>query len=97
LPRITTGSKLSPCVGDTLLSSFGPMEGLATRYAERGRAAHVDVSLWVWAGMPHVFQSNLGRFLAAERSLDAIGDFLRERLGKSVSSGVERRSKEATE
>jgi acetyl esterase/lipase len=59
------------------------------RYAERARAAGVDVTLSVWAGMPHVFQSSLGQFLAAEQSLDAIGDFLRERLGEPVSSGVE--------
>ena len=31
--------------------------------------------------MPHVFQSGLGHFLAAEQSIDAIGAFLRERLG----------------
>ena len=50
------------------------------RYAERARAAGVDVTVSVWTGMPHVFQSGLGHFVAAEQSLDAIGAFLRDRL-----------------
>jgi acetyl esterase/lipase len=50
------------------------------RYADRARAAGAEISLSVWEGMPHVFQSSLGQFFAAERSLDAIGDFLRQRL-----------------
>jgi acetyl esterase/lipase len=52
----------------------------SVRYADRARAAGVEVTLSVWEGMPHVFQSSLGRFLAAEQSVDAIGDFLRQRL-----------------
>ena len=51
------------------------------RYAERARAAGAEVTLSVWTGMPHVFQSGLGHFLAAEQSIDAIGAFLREWLG----------------
>ncbi len=54
----------------------------SVRYADRARAAGVEVTLSVWEGMPHVFQSSLGRFLAAERSVDAIGDFLRQRLDR---------------
>ncbi|MGX8009173.1 alpha/beta hydrolase [Mesorhizobium sp. ORM8.1] len=50
------------------------------RYADRARAAGVEITLSVWEGMPHVFQSSLGQFLAAEQSVDAIGDFLRQRL-----------------
>jgi len=50
------------------------------RYADRARAAGVEVTLSVWEGMPHVFQSSLGHFLAAEQSVDAIGGFLRQRL-----------------
>jgi acetyl esterase/lipase len=50
------------------------------RYAERAEAAGVEVTLSVWEGMSHVFQSSLGQFRAAERSVDAIGDFLRQRL-----------------
>ncbi|PBC23014.1 MULTISPECIES: alpha/beta hydrolase [unclassified Mesorhizobium] len=52
----------------------------SVRYADRARAAGVEVTLSVWQGMPHVFQSSLGHFLAAERSVDAIVDFLRQRL-----------------
>jgi acetyl esterase/lipase len=58
------------------------------RYAERARAAHVDVRLSIWEGMPHVFQSSLGRFLAAERSLNAIGDFLRRRLDALAEAAI---------
>ncbi|MEO6972842.1 MAG: alpha/beta hydrolase fold domain-containing protein [Rhodoferax sp.] len=50
------------------------------RYADRMRAAGVEITLSVWKGMPHVFQSSLGKFLAAERSVNAIGEFLRQRL-----------------
>jgi len=50
------------------------------RYADRARAAGVEITLSIWEGMPHVFQSSLGQFLAAEQSVNAIGDFLRQRL-----------------
>jgi acetyl esterase/lipase len=75
---------------------YAPLDGLApiridvgddevllddsVRFAARAQAAGVAVSLSVWAGMPHVFQSSLGRLSAAERSLDAIGAFLSQRL-----------------
>lgn len=49
----------------------------ATVYADRARAAGVDVTLAIWAGMPHVFQSGVGRYRAAQKSFDAIGEFLR--------------------
>lgn len=52
----------------------------AIRYAEKAQAAGLGITLAVWESMPHVFQSSLGQFLAAEQSLNAIGDFLRERL-----------------
>lgn len=52
----------------------------SVRYADRARAAGVEITLSVWDGMPHVFQSSLGQFLAAERSVNAIGDFLRQQL-----------------
>lgn len=57
----------------------------ATRYAERARAAGVEITLSVWEGMPHVFQSSLGRFLAAEQSLNAIGDFLHRRVVNGIA------------
>lgn len=50
------------------------------RYAERARAAGADITLSVWEGMGHVFQSSISQFLAAEQSLNAIGDFLSQRL-----------------
>jgi epsilon-lactone hydrolase len=84
---------------------YAPLEGLppiridvgddeillddSTRYAERARAAGVEVTLSVWEGMPHVFQSSLGRFLAAEHSVNAIGDFLRQRLIDTASPSTD--------
>jgi monoterpene epsilon-lactone hydrolase len=50
------------------------------RFAARAAEAGVDVSLSIWAGMPHVFQSSLGHLRAADQSLDAIGAFLSSRL-----------------
>lgn len=48
----------------------------STRYAERAGAADVDVTLAIWAGMPHVFPSRVGHLRAADQALDAIGAFL---------------------
>ncbi len=50
------------------------------RYVERAVAAGVDARLDVWKGMPHGFASATGRLDAADRALEAIGRFLRERL-----------------
>lgn len=50
------------------------------RYAERAQAAGVDITVSIWEGMAHVFQSSLNQFLAAEQSVNAIGEFLRQRL-----------------
>lgn len=58
----------------------------STRYAERAEAAGVEVTLSVWEGMAHVFQSSLGQFAAAERSVDAIGEFLHQRLADAVAA-----------
>lgn len=52
----------------------------AVRYAERARAAGVDATLHVWSGMPHVFQSSLGRLQAAEHSMSELAAFLRKAL-----------------
>ncbi len=60
----------------------------AVRYADRARAAGVDVTLSVWGGMPHVFQSSLDRFLAAEKSVNAIGEFLRQGLIDAAHSST---------
>ncbi len=51
----------------------------ALRLAERAGSAGVLVTGAVWAGMPHVFQAQVGRLSAARRALDAAGEFLRAR------------------
>jgi acetyl esterase/lipase len=52
------------------------------RYVERAVATGVDARVDVWEGMQHVFQGGgIGTLGAAAESLDAIGAFLRERLG----------------
>jgi len=50
------------------------------RYVERAVAAGVDAELDVWMGMPHGFVTGIGQFDAARESLDAIGNFLKQRL-----------------
>lgn len=52
----------------------------SVRFAASAAKAGVDVSLAVWAGMPHVFQSSLGHIMAAGQWLDAIGRHLSGRL-----------------
>lgn len=42
---------------------------------------------YVLGGMPHVFQSSTRQFLAAKHSVNAIGDFLRQRL-ETPAEGV---------
>ena len=50
------------------------------RYVERAVAAGVDAELDVWMGMPHGFVTGMQEFDAARQSLEAIGEFLTERL-----------------
>jgi acetyl esterase/lipase len=50
------------------------------RYEVKATDAGVAVSLNIWKGMPHVFQTGIGRVLAADASMEGIGAFLRERL-----------------
>lgn len=76
----------SPLYGDfrglpPLLIHVGSEEILrddATRVAERAEAADCDVSVEVWAGMPHVFQE-YARLPESRGSLDRIGSFIRSR------------------
>ena len=56
----------------------------ARRYTDAARAAGTKVTLAIWQGMPHVFQSDLGTLRAAETSMEAIGRFLSERLGAAL-------------
>jgi monoterpene epsilon-lactone hydrolase len=46
------------------------------RYAERAVAADIDARVDVWMGMPHGFQTSVGKIKAAAQSLDAVGAFL---------------------
>jgi acetyl esterase/lipase len=50
------------------------------RYAERARAMGVDATAHVWEGMTHVFPSSVGLLDAAERALDAMAEFLQDKL-----------------
>jgi len=52
----------------------------ARRYAQRAERAGVDATLHVWEGMPHVFESNVGKLAASGEALDLIGAFLTEHL-----------------
>lgn len=47
------------------------------RYAERVASAGGEIQLHTWAGMPHVFPSNVGVLHAADQALDDIASFLR--------------------
>ena len=50
------------------------------RFVERAIAAGVDASLEIWMGMPHGFAGEVGSLKAANKALDSIGAFLREKL-----------------
>ena len=67
-----------------LLIHVGDCETLlddSTRFAEKARAAGVDVTLEVWDGMIHVFQLFAAELPEARRAIDGIGVFLRKHLG----------------
>ena len=80
---------------------YGPLSGLppvrihvgddevllddSRRYVERAAGAGVDARLDVWMGMPHGFQTSVGKIKAAAQSLDEIGGFLTERLQAHAS------------
>lgn len=50
------------------------------RYFEHAVAAGVDARLDVWEGMPHGFVGSVGKLTAAAKALDAVGEFLAQRL-----------------
>jgi epsilon-lactone hydrolase len=54
------------------------------RYVERAVAAGVDARLDVWMGMPHGFVTGVGSYNAAEKALEAAGEFLAEQLGSTA-------------
>ncbi len=52
----------------------------AKRYAEHARSAGVSVTLDIWEGMPHSFQSGIGKLQAADMAMRATAHFLAEHL-----------------
>jgi monoterpene epsilon-lactone hydrolase len=78
---------LSPHYGDLrglppLLIQVGGDEILlsdATRLAENGRAAGVDVNLVIWPGMWHAWQLFVPHLPEARQAVSGIGTFIRER------------------
>lgn len=50
------------------------------RYFERAVAAGVNARLDVWEGMTHGFVGSVGKLAAAAKALDAVGEFLAQRL-----------------
>ncbi|MCL4833216.1 MAG: alpha/beta hydrolase [Caldilineaceae bacterium] len=83
-----TNPLISPLYGDLaglppLLIHVGDYEILlddSTRLAEKARAAGMDVTLRVWDGMWHVFQSMAARVPEARRSVEEIGAWVQSRL-----------------
>lgn len=56
------------------------------RYFERAVTAGVNARLDVWEGMPHGFAGSVGKLPAAAKALDAVGEFLAQRL--KATAGV---------
>jgi epsilon-lactone hydrolase len=52
------------------------------RYAERAVAAGIDAQVDVWMGMPHGFQTSVGKIKVAAQSLDAVGAFLADEFDR---------------
>jgi acetyl esterase/lipase len=67
-----------------LLIQVGDAEVLlddSTRFAERARAAGVDVTLEVWPEMVHVWQASAGFVPESDKAIARIAEFARPRLG----------------
>lgn len=83
-----TDPLVSPLYGDfsglpPMLIQVGDAEVLlsdATRYAERAKAAGVDVTLEVWDEMIHVFQIFAPMLPEGQQAIDKIGAFIKERV-----------------
>lgn len=56
----------------------------AVRFAERARAAQVNVELQVWPGMWHVFQTAARFVPEARQSLEATGRFVADQVALSI-------------
>ena len=87
-----TAPQASPLYGD--LAGLPPVRlhvgddevllGDALRYVARAVDAGVDARVEVWQGMPHGFVSGVGKLVAANQALAAIGAFLARRLDASI-------------
>jgi phosphinothricin tripeptide acetyl hydrolase len=67
-----------------LLIQVGDAEVLlddSTRFADKARAAGVDVTLEVWPEMVHVFQASAGFVPESDQAIARIAEFARPRLG----------------
>ena len=90
-----TNPLISPLYGDLaglppLLIHVGDYEILrddSTRFAAKARAAGVDVTLRVWDGMWHVFQTLAARVPEARRSVDEVGAWVQSRLAMAEGRG----------
>ena len=58
----------------------------STRFAERAKAAGVDVTLEVWDEMIHVWHVYAEMLPEAQQAIDRIGEWVRERVGAGVRS-----------
>ena len=59
------------------------------RYFERAVAAGVNARLDVWEGMPHGFVGSVGKLAAAAKALDAVGEFLAQRLTAEAAGAAD--------
>ncbi|MGP8435652.1 alpha/beta hydrolase [Paraburkholderia fungorum] len=59
-------------------------------YVERAIAAGTDARLDVWMGMPHGFAGSVGNLKASAQALDAVGEFLTEKLLAGADSRTAR-------
>ena len=53
----------------------------AIRYAATAETARAEVTLGIWAGMPHTFQGMIGKLAAATKAIAAENEFLNHVLG----------------
>jgi monoterpene epsilon-lactone hydrolase len=84
-PRNPLASPLYADLGGLppLLIQVGDRETVlddSTMFAEKARAAGVDVELQVWDGMIHVFQMFAAELAEARRAIDSIAEFLDKQL-----------------
>ena len=85
-PRASPLYGPAPGVAPSIRIDVGDQEVMlddSIRYAEKATDAGLDVVVNVWEGMPHGFQSLLGRLEAADAVTEAMGAFLRQRLERA--------------